>query len=318
MNAPTTLTDRYLSAAGATVPPAVRADVRAELAAAIADAIEARRAAGDDPRQAERTALSSLGDPERLAADYAGRPLHLIGPRYFLSWRRLTSTLLAIVSPIVGAAVALASVLGSESLLLALESGLWAAVMTAGAVAFWTTVGFAVAERINPAPVGRAWSVDDLPEIRSSSMGVGEFVASLTMLAVLAVVVVWDQVRGFAVSDGQPLPFLSPDLWPWAILGLLAVLVAEALLAVAVFRRGRWTVGLAVVNAVLNLIVTIPAVYLAANGALVNPAFVASAGDVVSVDLAGMLNTVVAAAFVLVAAIDITDAFVKAARARRG
>ncbi|WP_282405041.1 hypothetical protein, partial [Pseudomonas sp. PS02285] len=69
------------------------------------------------------------------------------------------------------------------------------------------------------------------------------------------------------------MPFLSPVLWPWWIGGLLAVLAAEAVLQLIVYLNRRWTVALAIANAVLNLIVAVAAIWLLAQGHLLNPEF---------------------------------------------
>lgn len=92
-----TLTERYIAATAASLPAESQQDVRAELGVSIADAVEARIEQGEDPAAAERAVLIELGDPAVLAAGYADRPLHLIGPRYYLTWWRLLKALLIIV-----------------------------------------------------------------------------------------------------------------------------------------------------------------------------------------------------------------------------
>src|SRR5690606_23087307 len=79
------------------LPPQLQAEVRDELRASIADAVDARTEQGEPLEAAERAVLSELGDPSILAAGYADRPLHLIGPKYFLTWWRLLKVLVAIV-----------------------------------------------------------------------------------------------------------------------------------------------------------------------------------------------------------------------------
>ena len=74
------LTDRYVAAALKGVQTDQREDVAAELRGSIADAVEVRTSQGESPDTAERAVLLELGDPTRLAAEYSGRPLYLIGP----------------------------------------------------------------------------------------------------------------------------------------------------------------------------------------------------------------------------------------------
>src|SRR3546814_13935446 len=110
-----TLTERYVDAAMRSVPEKQRADLAAELRAAIGDQIDAHVEAGESPVAAERAVLTDLGDPEKLAADYIDRPLHLIGPRYCLAWWRLTKPLWAIVLACAAFGLALAPVLSAPS-----------------------------------------------------------------------------------------------------------------------------------------------------------------------------------------------------------
>ena len=96
-----TLTDRYVSAVVRGVPDRQRADLEQELRASLADDIDARLDAGADAKSAERDAIVELGDPIVLAARYAGRPLHLVGPELYADWRRLLTVLEFIIVPIV-------------------------------------------------------------------------------------------------------------------------------------------------------------------------------------------------------------------------
>jgi len=107
----TTLTDRYVSAALRSIPEQKRADIDRELRASIDDAIDTRVDAGEPQKEAEYAVLTDFGDPARLAAGYADRPLYLIGPALFLDWWRLLKVLLAIVVPIAGAGVLLGRLL---------------------------------------------------------------------------------------------------------------------------------------------------------------------------------------------------------------
>ena len=98
----TNLTERYLAAALHGIPQAQRPDVERELRSSIADAVEDRVRGGEDQADAEKAVLEGLGDPARLAAGIAGRPLYLIGPDLFVEYRRLLVLLLSVVLPIVG------------------------------------------------------------------------------------------------------------------------------------------------------------------------------------------------------------------------
>ena len=95
----TTLTDRYVDAILRRLPERQRPDIEQELRASIADAVDDRLEAGADPAEAETAVLTELGDPARLAAGYADRPLHLIGPELYPRLHAAADGLLAIVVP---------------------------------------------------------------------------------------------------------------------------------------------------------------------------------------------------------------------------
>ncbi|PJI51669.1 hypothetical protein CTI14_55635, partial [Methylobacterium radiotolerans] len=54
MTPTSTLTERYISATIRSLAPEAQGEVRAELEAAIADAVDARREQGESPEEAER------------------------------------------------------------------------------------------------------------------------------------------------------------------------------------------------------------------------------------------------------------------------
>src|SRR5690625_6072605 len=94
----------------------MRAEVRTESAASIADAIEARVSSGEDRDTAERAVLTELGDPAVLAAGYADRPLQLIGPKYYMHWWRLLKRMLVVIPPIVFVVVIIAQLIASDNI----------------------------------------------------------------------------------------------------------------------------------------------------------------------------------------------------------
>lgn len=328
MTAATTLTERYISATIRSLPPETQEDVRAELAASIADAVESRIEMGEDPQTAERDALTALGDPGVLAAGYADRPLHLIGPRYYLTWWRLLKLLLAIVPVCVLGAVALGQTIASAPVGEIISSSILAAGGSILHICFWTTLVFVVLER-SGTDTGVKWDVDQLPEAADDGAGRNELIASLVFLGLSVGALLWDRLRGFVVVDGAALPILDPGLWPWGIGALLLLIVAEAVFAVVLYRRRGWTVALAAVNTVLALAFLAWAMTLLFTGQLVNPDFLAhvsaaggegfAAGDAEAAGEGGIFRILaVLLGFGLVAGVgwDIADGWRKARRRR--
>ncbi len=321
MNDTTTLTDRYVLAVVRAVPEKQRDDVAAELRASIDDQIDARVDDGEPQEAAERDVLTELGDPAKLAAGYADRPLHLIGPTYYLDWWRLLKLLLAIVPACAAFGVAIGQVLSGATFGEVVGTVVSVVIGVIVHLAFWVTVVFAVLERtgVKRPDMGMSpWSLDQLPEPRDRGAKFSDLIASLVFLLVAAGAILWDQLRGAAWIGGEWISFLDPELWPWWIGGLLVVMAAEALLAIAVYARRGYTWGLAVANTVLNAVFALPALWLLWNDRLVNPAFTAaleSAGADLG-EATTVITVIVGFAIAGVAIWDSIDGFLKARRGR--
>lgn len=330
MTTTTTLTERYISATIRSLRPEAQADVRAELEASIADAIEARLEQGEAPESAERAVLTELGDPGVLAAGYADRPLSLIGPRFYLTWWRLLKLLLMIVPVCVLGGVALGQTISGAPVGEIISTSI---IATGGAIlhiCFWTTLVFVILERTNSATAIEKWDLDQLPEPTQNGAGRSELIASLVFLGIAVGALLWDRFRGFVFVDGEGLPILDPQLWPWGIGVLFLIIAAEAVFAVVLYRRGRWSTGLAVTNTILALAFLAWVLVLLLSGDLVNPAFLAhvtaaggegfAAGQAESADEGGLFRILaVLLGFGVAAGVvwDIVDGWIKAARARR-
>lgn len=174
---PADLTSRYIAATVANLPAASRRDVHDELSASIADAVDARTEQGEDHSAAEREVLTELGDPGLLAAKYTEHPLHLIGPRYYLTWCRLLRTLLLIVPIAVMVAVAAVQSVLAASLTDVIAETLSLGISAAVHVCFWVTIVFIVLERTQSG-TGATWDVNQLPEAPENGTGPSDVIAS--------------------------------------------------------------------------------------------------------------------------------------------
>lgn len=294
-----TLTERYIEATARRLPATAQDDVRRELGASIADAVEARIEHGETPDEAERAALTELGDPAVLASGFADRPLHLIGPRFYLSWVRLMKILLWTLPPLaaVGGAIAHA-VTGAGSGTVFAEA-IVLAISVAVHTAFWTTLVFAVIDRTG-AELPSMWTVDQLPEVAEKEGGWTDAIASIVFLALATGAFIWDALRGVVYAGDEWISVLGSGLWPWWMTALFAIMAAEAVFVVLRALRGRWTVGFAIGRTVLaGLFVSWTATVLGRD-LLLNPEVVALlaernvGGDVVAI-LAILLAASVAA-----------------------
>lgn len=315
----TTLTDRYIDAVVRHLPERQRHDITLELAAAIADQHDARVDAGEPADAAEIAVLTVFGDPDRLAAQYADRPLHLIGPRYYLDWKRVLVLLLWIAPACAGVGVAIATAVDGATIGGVIGAMIPAVLGVIVHVCFWVTLVFFILERtghetMDPAP----WTPDRLPEVRGSGATRGDLVASIVWLAVLAAAIVWDLRGGLVYLQGAWMSFLNPSLWPVGAIVLFALIAAEVVVAVSVYRRGRWTLTLASLNAGLAAISAAVLLWMQATGSLVNPAlFDIAAESGASGDLPVVLGVIVTVGIIGVSLWDAVDGFLKA-RGPRG
>lgn len=313
------LTERYVDAAMRTVPESQREDLAIELRASIGDQVDARVEAGESPLDAERAVLTDLGDPDELAAGYTERVMWLIGPRYFLDWWRLLKLLLWIVPASVTFAVALGMTLGGEPFGEIIGTTVVAVLGTIVHLGFWTTLVFALLERTidrdaKTAPLA-PWSLERLPELRQSGATFVDLIATIVMLLIAAGAILWDHFIGFVAGEPQ-LALLDPSLWPWWIAGLFLVMALEIVLMTSVYLTGRWTMGHAIANAALAVVAAVPALWLLAQGRLINLEFwttvVPDDGAHVGEIIAIITGFTIAGVMVW----DIIDGFLKAHRSR--
>jgi hypothetical protein len=320
----TQLTERYLAAAMRGIPEAQRTDVERELRSSIADALEDRLSAGEDPVGAERAVLEGLGDPLRLAAGISGRPLYLIGPDLFVEYRQLLIVLLSIVMPIVGIVQVAVALSGGDDYIGAVMAGIGGAWTVGIHIFFWVTITFAVVERFDAVREARdgisgaagRWTVDRLPALPadriSPSDAVGELISTAIGIGGLLFLngAVW-----FTDASGDPIPLLNPDLWSLLVPVLVAILAAQGAVQIIVFLVGRWTMPLAAANAVFLLAFSVPVIALALAGSLINPAFANALGWPPLAEARGPVMLGLAAGALLVTGWEIYDGVRRARRA---
>ncbi|MDF5756416.1 permease prefix domain 1-containing protein [Spongiactinospora sp. TRM90649] len=275
-----TLTDRYVAAALHHLPARQRPEIEKELRASIADTLDGRLDAGDDPADAEVAALTQLGDPARLAAGYADRPLQLIGPALYLDYRRLLTALLVTIVPAVAVAVGLTRGLAGAGAADVLGGTLGAAVTTAVHIGFWTTLGFAVIERLAVrGPLRRSWTPDALPAEPSRRLRYAELI-SVTVVTVLfsAGLLLSPSFSTETDAAGAPIGLFAPWLWETGVVYWFVAVVAVELCFVYARYYARWSVPLAVAGALADFAAPVTLIWLVLNDKVLNPAFVAAAG----------------------------------------
>ena len=319
----TSITERYLAATLRGLPQSKRADVERELRSSIADAVADRVESGEDRAAAENAVLEGLGDPTRLAADYAGRPQYLIGPEFFEPYRQLLTRLAGVVIPLAAIGLTALGIVAGKPLVGAILDGLGGAFMVGLQLVFWVTVVFVFIERADAARETRAeiaargrWTVAHLPEAVPSGVTISETIGELvTIVITIGGLLVLRDLAWVRDAAGTPLPILEPslgNLWLPLLIGLLLALVV---LHVVVHVAGRWTLPFAAVYTAVNGAFALTFVGLALNGTLVNPAFAAQIGFPQAAEGDSVVMIAVAATAVVVTALEILSVVRRARRA---
>jgi hypothetical protein len=306
------LTDRYVAATLRTIPEKQRADIEAELRASIGDAVEAKVETGADPVSAERDVLTGLGDPDRLAAGYVGRPGYLIGPDLFFDYRRLLIVLLVTVVPVVAVVFAVFQALAGEGFGSVIGEAVTMGITLIVHITFWTTLVFALMERSGEKSPTGEWSLAHLPAAPTQgSIKLGETISSVVFLVLTIAALLFARTfSGVTAADGTPIPLFQASAWDFWLPFLIVVLAAEIVFEAVKYRLGRWTWGLAWVNLALNVAFAAPAIYLIRTDRLFNPAAFAEIGWGTEQTEPGMVVLVVVIA--AIALWDILDGFRRA------
>ncbi|NLE09922.1 MAG: hypothetical protein GX630_00315 [Actinobacteria bacterium] len=272
-----TIVDRYVAVVGTRLPEKIRRDVEEELRATIADIMESEHGHLDADAAAAR-AVESLGDPVKLAREYAPRPRYLIGPALYDDYRKLLVILVSIVAPIVLVVGVLAAVLDPQGITAGDVGGAFgSAIQAAVWVCFWVTVVFAILEWNgvrSPRASDRAWTVADLPaEAPARQVKLSEVVVSAAFTLVFISLIVAQHFRSTFSDDRGPIPFFDPQLWNGWLPALIVLLAAGVVVDVLLYLRGRHTLGLTIASTVTDALFGAVAAVTILTQTIVNPAW---------------------------------------------
>ena len=294
----TSLTDRYVAATLRSIPASQREDIERELRASIADALE---------DQSETEALAALGDPSRLAASYADRPLQLIGPAVYLDYRRVLTILLSSVVPLIFVASGVGAFASSPALSAALATAASTALLVAMHLVIWTTLVFVVIDRTF-SRIGRragAWSPATLPDLPANRIDLGSIIGGSVMTTVIAAILIVMQATGPGL--------ISPPLWDSGALLLVIVFAAAAIAFDVIGYYVGWGIPQALSNAALSVFFVSTVVGVARGGELLNPAFFEAVGWSAGADVVTWIIIVV---IVLLSITNVATGFTCARRSR--
>jgi len=317
MTATSSPTDRYVAATLRSLPERQRQDIEAELRALIADAIDDRREAGVDADSAERQVLTELGAPARLAASYSDRSLHLIGPEFYIDYLRVLTVLLSTLVPLWFVIVALVSFADGSPADVAFGGALYSALETAMSIAFFTTLVFAIIERVSAVRTKRTatWDPSSLPEVRDKRDRFSALIGGVIFLAVIVVSLVLIQTVGAVEGpDGARVGPVDSGLWESGVFYIaLLIAIASIPFHFLAYYTG-WSTLNAIANTVFVALFAVPAVWLAASGRLLSDDYFRAVGWPEGADV---IAVVVIVFILLITASDAIGGWVRASKKRR-
>jgi hypothetical protein len=259
-NASSALTERYVEVTLDHVPAPTRAAVEPPLRSAISEEIEYRydRLLGDENvtrEDVEVEVLEDMGDPERVAATMTVQPQYLIGPRFFLDYKRVALWLIVVTGLAAAALWALSRAHEGASAAWTVVGAGVAAVTAALYALAWTTISFALAERsARPSAklASAAWTIDRLPLPRHSHITASQTATPVVASLVLAVAIIWQQrFPSIYTAQGEGVTFLNPEHWPWVWAPVVVLLALVAMAAIFRHVHDHWTLTSAAVNLLL-------------------------------------------------------------------
>ncbi|WP_215146184.1 HAAS signaling domain-containing protein [Exiguobacterium qingdaonense] len=317
------LRDVYIDEVTSRIPESMRQDVALELESTIDDMT------GNDPSDtALFEALRQLGDPHILAARYANRPLHLIGPALFTQYVNV----IKIVLPIAVTLVTILSVIGylnnsiddtswSQFLIQAfLQTG--AAIFNVVVqTLFWITLTFFIIERTVPegeVPFS-SWKPEQLKKVkpRSTSISLGsilfDFVATILMVGLY--VNAEQLIR--VVTDSGSYPLLNASVLDQFFPFVIALAAFGIAIAIYKWMVRHWTKPLALWNALFNIVWIAVTALILLQPDLISSDAISLMADQVSIDVEtisrwGIRSVLITV--IIVCIIDLAEGLIKAFR----
>jgi hypothetical protein len=331
MNMEHDLIERYIYAVTRQLPSKVRAEVEMELDGLIAEMLEERCGPILPTEKDIRVVLTELGTPTELAAKYSGEEHKaLISGNYFLIYKRVLKIVLPIVAVVMLFVVPLSILLDRPdniyvmvlALIFQTLGSMLAAVFQAFAI---ITFIFAILERTKERiDLGDAFA--NLPQVPQKSEQIKPFepiVGMVFSLLAVALFLGFPQICGVYLEDSGWLPILSVEvlrsLWLPIILWAVLSIIKESVRLV----EGQYTIRLAIVTTVVNILVLVCSAVVFLNNAIVNPDFLRYMTGLITTDVSQLVPTVIVnfnlvllglICFALI--LDIVVVFAKALRSR--
>jgi hypothetical protein len=326
------LIDRYLYAVASHLPEDIREDVKRELKANIEDMLP------DSPEEADiKEVLKKLGNPSKLANEYRPVKRYLIGPGLYDNYLSVLKLVIIIVASIMAAIAVVEGLVkptsGSTFIGVSIKISIdmiLAVIEGAMQAALWVTVTFVIIERAGVTEGEmtfgkKEWSPEDLPPLsalKKENISRGETVFEMICLVFFVSLIAFKpQLIGVYIKEQSGLTlsasfFVTERLRFYLLMIIVLAFAAFCILIYKLIIR-RWTLPLAIVNAIHNISASVLVCILIADSSLINPDFMAKLAVLIKSsleDVNGWVQNslwVTAAIFVFISIRDSISSFVK-------
>ncbi|CAM4206910.1 HAAS signaling domain-containing protein [Paenibacillus phoenicis] len=307
------------------LPERSREDIALELRSTIEDML------AEEPSEAEvKEALTQLGDPAVLAAQYRDQPTFLIGPRFYETYVQVLKMIVPIVvvitllSLIANQIITYSGeVVPAEAAAVLLSKAIGTVFSTGVQTVFWIILAFVILERTgtgNELPLNgkfKAWTPDDLKDTRYVSakkvIKKSEVFASLMWRAIWGSVYFnADRLIGVYEKGRNGIEMTTPifnqevllSYWPF----IAVVLALDVALAIYKWIVAQWNVKIAFLNVANHVLSLVVFGTIIGNAELLSPGFIAKLEDIFGLGVSGFnsgwIMWVVLFAYMLFAALD--------------
>lgn len=325
------LIDRYIYAVTKSFADKQRAEIEKELRANIEDMVELNMGPESDDDKVKK-ALLALGDPEAIADAYRGSQRYLIGPRYYETYLLVLKIVTGAVLGGVSIAIFIESFFATDPDIAKLAVNYLASLFGAALQAFaWTTISFAIAERIgakdseNASGKGK-WDLSQLPVLPppKAVISLAESIVSIVFTTVfysVIIILLYSAPDVFAayLSEGGEIviiPIFDADAIQRYTGLFIAIFVVSILKEVLKLYYRRWMLKLAVICIILTALATGMALMIFTDPGIWNPNFAADVArySFTNFDFAGLwakIKTAPAVIIVFTGVLEIITALVK-------
>lgn len=259
------MTTRYVYAATRWMPAKQRKDAARELESLIGDMMEERTGGRVAVAKDIEMVLTELGNPSAFSAKANGQEQYLIGPDLFPKYKTVISIVMMAVAFGITVAMVVLMALGSFSgifdFLFSWLSSLVSAIVTSAAI---VTFIFALAQwrggALRDGILHTPWSPANLPPLPQNGERIPRwesiFGIVFGVLAMLLFVLFPQLIGGFFKTDGRYVlvPFFNLEIMRQMLPMLLLMFALGIFREFVAFMEGRYTMRLAIVTSISDLI----------------------------------------------------------------